>query len=229
MRMRSLLALMSAAVLAPAVLVPSAQAADLPGRGGALSPAPMFVQNAYSWTGFYAGVNAGYGWGKFNRNASAIMANTTGGVLGAQAGYNYQFGSLVVGLEGDLNASWENGNRSPAVGVATRGSLDWFGTLRGRVGFAADRALIYATGGYAGGEVKANIVSVLPAFAESTSSWRNGFALGAGIEYAFTNSISAKAEYLYMNLGSRTLFPANVPTSSTYTNSLIRAGVNYHF
>lgn len=212
---------------------PAALAADLPGRGGAIAPAPVFTQfQAYSWTGFYAGLNAGYGWGSFNRAAGTIMPDTNGGVLGAQLGYNYQFGNLVVGLEGDANWSWESGNRAPAVGVATRGSLEWFGTLRGRVGFAADRALIYVTGGYAGGEVKGTIVNAAAppvGFVESTSSWRNGYALGAGIEYAFTNNISAKAEYLYMNLGSRLMFPVNVAAPSTYTNSVIRAGVNYHF
>lgn len=226
MRMRALIALLSSVAAMPAAF-----AADLPGRGSAMSPAPVFVQNQqFVWTGFYAGLNAGYGWGSFNRAANVIMGKTTGGVLGGQLGYNYQFGSLVVGVEGDANWSWMNGNAAPAVGVATRGSLEWFGTLRGRVGFAADRALIYATGGYAGGQVKASIVNtVAPAFVESTSSWRNGYALGGGIEYAFTNNISAKAEYLYMNLGSRLLFPVNVAAPSTYSASLIRAGVNYKF
>ena len=225
MRMRVLMILISSAMAMPAAL-----AADLPARGGALSPVPAFVQNApFTWTGFYAGLNAGYGWGGFNRAANVIMNDTTGGVLGGQLGYNYQFGSLVVGVEGDANWSWMSGSRSPAAGVATRGSLDWFGTLRGRVGFAADRALIYATGGYAGGQVKAGIANIAPPFSETTSSWRNGFALGGGIEYAFTNHITAKAEYIYMNLGSQRLFPVNLPTSSTYSASVIRAGVNYKF
>ncbi len=225
MRMRNVIALMS--IFAA---IPAAVAADLPGRGAAMSPAPVFVQNApFTWTGFYAGLNAGYGWGSYSKAANTIMAKQSGGELGVQAGYNYQYGNLVLGVEGDVNGSWLSGSRSPAIGVATRGSLDWFGTLRGRVGFAADRALIYATGGYAGGQVKSNIVSVLPAFVETSSSWRNGYALGAGIEYAFTNSISAKAEYLYMNLGSQILFPANLPTPSSYSSSVIRAGVNYHF
>ena len=227
MRMRSLIVLFATLAAAPI-----AAAADLPGRGAAVSPAPIFSPGApYTWTGFYAGLNAGYGWGSFHRAASTILSDTSGGVVGAQLGYNYQFGSLVVGLEGDVNASWLSGNRSPAAGVATRGSQDWFGTLRGRVGFAADRALIYGPAGYAGAQVKANIVNTVavPAFVETTSSWQHGWALGGGIEYAFTNRISAKAEYLYMNLGSRVLFPVNVPTASNYSTSVIRAGVNYHF
>ncbi len=225
MRMRNLIALMSIFSAAPVAV-----AADLPGRGGALSPAPMFVQNApFSWSGFYAGLNAGYGWGSYSKAANTIMGKQSGGELGVQVGYNYQYGNLVLGVEGDVNGSWLSGSRNPLVGVATRGSLDWYGTLRGRAGFAADRALIYVTGGYAGGEVKSNIVSVAPAFVETTSGWRNGYALGAGIEYAFTNSISAKAEYMYMNLGSQTLFLANLPAPSSYSASIIRAGVNYHF
>ena len=218
------------ALLATAALAPAAFAADLPGRGGAIAPAPAFVQNApYTWTGFYAGLNAGYGWGSYDRAADLIMGKPSGGVVGGQLGYNYQFGNLVVGVEGDLNASWESKNRSPIAGMTTKGSLDWFGTLRGRVGFAADRALIYATGGYAGGEVKSSVLNVVPAFTETTSSWRNGWALGGGIEYAFTNSISAKAEYIYTSMGSRLLFPVNLPTNSTFSNSVVRAGVNYHF
>lgn len=224
MRMR-ILSVSAAALVAAS----AAHAADLPGRGAAIAPAPAFTQYApFSWTGFYAGLNAGYGWGSFNRASSTIMGKASGGVLGAQLGYNYQFGSIVAGLEGDANWSGQSGSR--ATVVATRGSLDWFGTLRGRVGFAAERALIYGTAGYAGGEVKATVVNPgPPAVVESTSAWRNGWALGAGIEYAFTNSISAKAEYLYMNLGSKTLFPATLPVTSTFTNSVVRAGVNYHF
>jgi len=226
MRTRALAILLSTVAAAPAF------AADLPSRGGAMAPAPIFAQPmSFTWTGFYAGLNAGYGWGSFHKASSVVMAKPSGGVLGAQLGYNYQFGNVVVGVEGDLNWSWLEGNRAPAVGVATTGSLEWYGTLRGRVGFAADRALIYATGGYAGGQVKAAIANTnLPgAFAESTSSWRNGWALGGGIEYAFTNNITAKAEYLYMNLGSDTLWTVNLPTTSGFSANIIRAGVNYKF
>ncbi len=205
-------------------------AADLPGRDGPISPGPIFQQfQPHTWTGFYAGLNAGYGWGSYNRAAATLMGKGSGGVLGAQMGYNYQFSNLVLGVEGDLNASWISGNRSPLAGTATSGSLDWFGTLRGRLGFAADRALIYGTGGYAGGQVKSTIVDTVVPFSETTSSWRSGWAMGGGIEYAFTNRVSAKAEYLYMNLGSRLLFPVNAPVSSTYSVSLIRGGVNYRF
>lgn len=212
------------------LLAPAAHAADLPGRGGALSPAPVFSQAApYSWNGFYAGLNAGYGWGSFNRGASTVIGNSSGGLLGGQVGYNAQFGSLVAGVEADADISWISGSKAVAPGVASKGKLEWFGTLRGRLGFAADRALIYATGGYAGGSVKATIVDTVIPATFTTSGWRNGYALGAGIEYAFTNNISAKAEYLYMNLGSRTLFAAPWVTSSTYSVSTIRAGVNYHF
>lgn len=228
MRMRLLFAC-AATLTATLAAAPAALAADLPGRGGPIAPSPAFTQFApFSWTGFYAGLNAGYGWGSFNRASSTIMGKASGGVLGGQVGYNYQFSNVVVGVEGDANWSWQSGDRSTAAG-ATRGSLEWFGTLRGRVGFAADRALIYGTGGYAGGQVKASIVNAGAPFVESSSAWRNGWTLGAGIEYSFTNSISAKAEYLYMNLGSKTLFPANLPVTSTFTNSIVRAGVNYHF
>lgn len=211
-------------------MVSVAPAADLPARGAPESPAPVYAPvSNYNWTGVYGGLNAGYGWGSFQRGAGPLIGNTSGGIFGAQLGYNYQMGNFVIGAEGDLNWSGEKGGRNFVGPISTRGSLDWFGTLRGRVGFAADRVLVYGTGGYAFGKVKASINDTVLPVAFADSSVRHGYALGAGIEYAFTKSISVKAEYLYANLGSKTLFAAPYLTTSGYSTSIIRAGVNYHF
>jgi len=220
-----------AAALAPALIASGAAlAADLPGRGAPASPGPVFSPvQAYNWTGVYAGVNAGYGWGKFQRGAAPLIGGTSGATIGGTLGYNYQMGSLVLGVEGDLNKSWERGGRNFVGPISTKGSMEWYGTLRGRAGFAADRALVYATGGYAFGKINASINDTVLPVQFSNSSTRHGYVLGAGIEYAFTNNISAKAEYLYMRLGSNTMFAAPYLTTSAYSTSLIRAGVNYHF
>ncbi|MBM3607163.1 MAG: porin family protein [Alphaproteobacteria bacterium] len=212
------------------LLAGGAVAADLPGRGAPASPGPVFSPvQAYNWSGVYAGLNAGYGWGSFQRGTKGLIGSTSGAALGATLGYNYQMGSFVIGAEGDLNKSWERGGRNFVGPAATKGSLDWFGTLRARAGFAADRALVYATGGYAFGKLNASVNDTGIPAAFSNSSIRHGYALGAGIEYAFTNNISAKAEYLYMNLGGGSVFGAPYVQTSGYSTSIIRAGVNYHF
>ena len=135
--------LLLAAALAPAVLFASASfAADLPGRGAPASPGPVFSPiQAYNWTGVYAGVNAGYGWGKFQRGAEPLIGGTSGGTIGGTLGYNYQMGSLLLGVEGDLNKSWERGGRNFVGPISTKGSMEWFGTLRRPGAGLCDRRL----------------------------------------------------------------------------------------
>ncbi|MDB5644185.1 MAG: ompA-like transrane domain protein, partial [Hyphomicrobiales bacterium] len=137
--------------------------------------------------------------------------------LGGTVGYNHQIQNVVVGVEGDLAAA--NIHGSTDVNSARIRSI---GTLRARAGYAADRALVYATAGYAGGQTK-----VSTAFG-SESKWHNGYAAGAGIEYAFTDNVSAKAEYLYTNLQAKNYDLGTVTSSGTKVN-LVRTGVNYKF
>ena len=193
----------------------AACAADLPRRS--MSPAPYFAAKSFSWTGVYAGLNAGYDFGNTSNSAKGVIGSVRGGSLGGTVGYNQQIQNFVIGAEGDLAAANVQGSTG-----SNSAKVNSIGTLRARAGFAADRALVYATGGYAGGQTKVTNGT-------DGSKWLNGYAIGGGLEYAFTNNISAKAEYLYMNLGSQILFPANLPTPSSYSSSVIRAGVNYHF
>lgn len=218
-----------AAAFAILALAPSAFAADLPGRRQAptpyLAPAP-----AFTWTGFYAGVNGGYGFGDFTKGGKTFLGKVDGGLFGVTAGYNQQYNQFVVGVEGDLDYSSLSNTKTPFVGVATRSRLSSLTTLRGRLGFAADRALVFVTGGYAGGQVKASIVDTRPGgITGSRSNFRSGYALGAGIEYAFTNNISAKAEYLYTSLSGKNYFTGIDRFNTGLHVSTIRAGLNYRF
>lgn len=163
-----------------------------------------------SWNGFYIGANLGYGWG------SATGDNPNGVLGGFQAGFNFQSpGSpIVFGVETDFDWS----------GVSAGSfSVNYFGTVRGRVGFAADRFLVYATGGLAYGEGQYQV------FGLSNTQTSYGWTLGAGAEYALDRNWSARAEYLYVDLGTSTYGSWVGPASIAYDGSVVRAGVNYRF
>jgi outer membrane immunogenic protein len=194
-----------------AALSGTAFAADLPSRVAA--PAPIIAAvPLFTWTGFYVGVNAGYGWSNndFDAFDAADVDDDGGFVGGAQAGYNYQIGSFVVGLEGDIQ--YADFGAEGAFDFDGDGdddrfeSSDWFGTVRARAGVAFGQALIYGTGGFA--------------FADDA----NGWTVGGGIEYAFTNNLSAKIEGLYVNLDLD-----NNLVDDEAEFGIIRAGLNFRF
>lgn len=208
----------------------SAQAADLPRRNQA--PAPYYAAPVplFTWTGFYLGVNAGYGFGHFNGAGKNYFNAADGGEIGVTAGYNYQVNNIVLGIEGDFDLASQSGKASPAAGIAGSGRVTSFGTLRGRLGYSIDRALLYVTGGYAGANIKGTVATTVPALFARESQYHNGYALGLGLEYAFTNNISAKAEYLYTNFSSTGYFAGTTsPVSAGASVNHLRAGVNYRF
>ena len=232
------------------VMSATAFAADLPARAPAPAPAPVYVAPIFTWTGFYAGLNAGAAFrsGSDRRSdfvfddpagsvAPGLIAginndlalvrrggDNTGFTGGAQIGYNWQFGSMVAGIEADINYMGGNrGDRGYFIpGIAGSGldltvagngrGSNWFGTIRPRLGVAFDRTLVYATGGLAyskGNDRRGYAVLTDPGAGDaivaewfgnrrSSSNW--GWTLGAGIEHAFTNNWSAKLEYLYVDL-----------------------------
>ena len=214
----------------------SARAADLPPRPPSFYKAAPQEQ-AYNWSGFYAGINAGYGWGRSSWSDPAVGANsgnfsTRGGLVGVQLGYNWQSGPVVFGVETD--ADWMNLKGSAAAGgvCATDGGgscqsqESWVGTTRARIGYAFDRWLPYITGGVAYGDIKA----MQPT--GTSSSTKAGWTAGAGLEYGINPNWSAKVEYLHIDLGTATFMGAasgtqtlNVPV----TNDLARVGINYHW
>ena len=197
----------------------AASAADLPSRKGPVV-APVYVP-AFTWTGFYVGANAGYGWGNVNANGFANVGDLDGFVGGGQVGYNYQMGQFVVGLEADLQAAdLSSGNNLGLVGVKT----DYFGTVRARVGVAFDRFMPYITGGWAYGNVKTSI----PALAFSSDrSHTGGYAVGAGLEYAITNNLIAGVEYLYVDLGEKSILNTGTKVGTDF--SVVRARLSYKF
>jgi outer membrane immunogenic protein len=187
----------------------SAGAADLP-RG----PAPYYspTPTIYNWTGFYGGLNLGYEWGK-TTNSSADPSGVAGG---GQLGYNWQTGQFVFGAEADIQISGADDTFAPY-----KFSNPWFGTVRGRAGYAINNILFYGTFGLAYGELKAEV----PGLDESKTLV--GWTGGLGMEVGFTPNWSVKVEYLYMDLGSR--FYTITGTDNGLQASYLRFGVNYHF
>ncbi|GJE18998.1 outer membrane protein [Methylobacterium marchantiae] len=260
-------------------LTAAATAADLPRRAAP----PVFVPvPVFTWTGFYFGINAGYGFdagsdsNRYNLPALSVLnSGGTDGVLsvpggnsnegfvgGGQVGYNYQFtpgSGLVVGIEADaqytdfsnrsrlFNASAISFTGTPGLAglnnasVRTPGTeMNFFGTVRGRVGYAFDRVLFYGTGGFAYGDG-----------GSGRDDFRTGYAAGGGIEYALpvdsflnffrSSAVTMKVEGLYVNLeqdgrGNRSVYtlpPVNVvslsPSARETEFAVVRAGLNYKF
>ena len=202
----------------------SAQAADIPRP---VYKAPHAVVAYYNWTGFYAGINGGYGWGTSNWDVAGISNKPKGGLVGATLGYNYQVGSFVWGLEGDIDWSMIKGDSACGVGSTCETKNTWLSTVRGRIGYAFDRFLPYLTAGGAFGDVKAPIN---PAGVSANKS-QIGWTAGAGLEYAFLGNWSAKLEYLYVDLGKMDpAFTAPVVSNGvSFKENIVRAGLNYRF
>jgi outer membrane immunogenic protein len=232
----------------------AAWAADMPVKAPVLAPPIPAV--SWTWTGFYAGVNAGYGWSedasvnsvsRVNFDAGLIdpsgpataasalttpipVGNRNGFIGGGQIGYNYQVSNFVAGIEGDVQ--WLSGRSSGTIstslplilfpGNVTNASLtatnsvDWLGTVRGRIGLTVTPSLlVYGTGGLAfggvhsstslgeafAGPVVVGATGTFPSFA-SVSQTRTGWTAGAGAEWMFLRNWSAKLEYLHYDLGS---------------------------
>ena len=206
----------------------SAFAADLPTRKGSpMAPAPMYAP-AFTWGGLYVGVNGGFGYSHLNNSA---FANQSGGLVGATVGYNWQMGQIVFGAEGDFDYGFLRATNTFANG-STNYRTNWITTERLRLGYAVDRALFYVTGGYAGASTQASFNGVSGGlnFTGNQNYWRNGAAIGGGIEYAFTNNISAKAEYLYVGMDNRNYWSGTpFVESNRQSISMARVGLNYKF
>ena len=214
-----------AVTLSLLVISSAAGAADF-GRSGKRAGNSMADS---SGSGFYVGINGGYGWGASDWASPAISNKPDGGMVGGAIGYNYQLGSIVLGLEGDIG--WSGAKGSAACGAFTcETKNDWLGTVRGRVGYAVNRFLPFITGGGAYGNIKAS--STNPA-AAGASSTQFGWVAGGGIEYAMHDNWSVKLEYLHVDLGDFNCGAAcsvGVPTNNvSFSENIFRAGVNYHF
>jgi outer membrane immunogenic protein len=233
---------------------------------------PAYIVPVYDWSGAYVGVNVGYGWGRSADTSTLAVPplftdtatlRTNGVSGGAQIGYNFQMQSWLVGLEGDIQATGQSNSHSytcgaggctvtplagggfnpgPAVSVTETQRLDFFGTVRGRVGLVVvPTVLLYATGGLAYGQVDTD--STLPGSTRS-QNYRVGWTAGGGIEGAIGGGWTARLEYLYLDLGTVSgtftsspatlLDPASGAAltgkfSSRVTDNIVRVGVNYRF
>lgn len=268
------LAMLSSATIG--LLLGTAMAADLPVK------ARPIVAPAFSWTGLYVGLNAGYSWA--HASAAQNLNGFTGGggispflladiaaqalaldpktfTGGLQAGYNHQFGHVVAGLEIDINSFRLNSssavpthlvNAGFAKTTATTASIesDWLATIRGRVGYANDRFLAYVTGGAAFTNVEhSQTLTVVSPNVPASDTFsvlvkhRTGWALGAGVEYAWADQWSIKGEYLHLDFGSTSasathtstgggagdMVGTSLPFSTKLSADLVRVGVNYKF
>lgn len=246
-----------------------ASAADIYAHGGGLKDEPTTYVPAISWTGFYIGLNGGYAWsaksaelgldgfafeecdGDFCGSAAKSI-DSKGGFGGVQLGYNRQSGALVYGLEADFQGAGIHGKGSVAFGdgedenfsASAKTDLKWFGTVRGRLGYAVDTTMLYATGGFAFGKVSDKLTATFDegepvSTTVSKSDTVTGYVLGAGIEHKLTPNWSVKAEYDYINLGTTNLGAdasadggddhsiADYKSDNTYHT--VRIGVNYSF
>jgi outer membrane immunogenic protein len=204
MKKKIVLGAMAAALMAAS----SAKAADLPSGIGYSAPSATL---AYSWMGPYLGINIGYEWGSMSNNPT----RPRGVAGGFQGGYNWQSGQFVFGAETDFQFSGADDVVAP-----WKFYNPWFGTLRARIGYAANNILFYGTGGLAYGSVKVD------AFGLSESKTSAGWTVGGGIEMGLTPNWSTKVEYLYLSLSERARF---IGTTNGLSASLLRIGVNYRF
>lgn len=221
------------------LLAAPAFAADLPRRSAAVAPAPMFVQ-AYSWAGFYVGAQVGYSWAdtdtviftapgvRFNPITYGVDADGFFG--GVHAGYNFQSGAFVYGIEADIELARVNSSYA-LLGITGKGEMDLRGSVRARLGYAFDRALIYVTGGLAMANIENSVL--IGAVRINADDTKYGWTVGAGVEYALTNNWSTRIEYRYTDLGSfKTPLAPVLPTGFTrtdITDHSVRIGLSYRF
>jgi outer membrane immunogenic protein len=236
--------------------VGSVNAADLyHPAGGGLKDAPAYVPPPL-WTGFYVGINGG---GSFGASENLRVRNNydnteadigqffrDGGFGGGQIGYNWSgFGwgnQVVLGVEADIQGSGINssfdrndlnysGFRNPTFHANE--NIDYFGTVRGRLGYAFGSALIYATGGFAYANVNTSVDLNSGFNVLNSNQLETGWVVGGGLEYLFAPNWSAKVEYQYIDLGSKTVSGTAADGVIDHfqvdnTFNTVRAGINYH-
>jgi outer membrane immunogenic protein len=217
-----------------AALAGPAFAADMPARPIAKAPPYTAPAVVYNWTGFYIGGHLGAGFAGDN----ALQSNDARFLGGVQAGFDYQFApNWVLGAEAQyswLSGGNNNGVLFPGGTLVTGRAADQIGSVTGRLGYTWGPALLYAKGGYAwrdGNTIGMTIAGVPQAFT-TTGNTKDGYTVGAGLEYLFAPNWSAKAEYQYYNFGNTTVQtgPADV-VGTRFRNDehSVKVGVNYRF
>jgi outer membrane immunogenic protein len=213
-----------------------AQAADLGVQRVAVPSA--IIAPVGNWTGFYVGGTIGYGFGSsylFQGGGRSAGYSTRGLVGGVTVGYNHQINNIVLGAELDASISGIKSdlhNSDTAyggwgcAGPFCRTSMTWFGTARGRLGYAAGSFMPYVTGGLAVAGLRGEIIG-FPAFVGTTT--KLGWTVGAGVEAQIAANWTVKAEYLYLNFGRAVINAANQNYGVKQDAHIVRLGVNYLF
>lgn len=223
----------------------AASAADLPMK----APPMRVVQPIpFTWTGFYIGGSAGIisqntvGTDNGSATGESFWQNTgdqygipgNSGLFGVNVGYNYQLSNnIVLGIEADIAFSGLS-NSYTSNGLTVGSKLNSLGTVRGRIGYAFDRALVYGTGGFAYGHVENSAFDASnPSYNANTSGTMTGWTVGGGLEYAFTNNWTVRVEALYVDLGTKSGFYPEGSSGCSFgfknIYTLGRVGVNYKF
>jgi outer membrane immunogenic protein len=235
----SIFAVATAGAVAIAVSSP-ASAADLAQPSYSVPPPAVYApyEPAFSWTGFYIGGNAGWGWSRgdgtiaFGGPSGVFSGDGNGFIGGVQVGYNWQMANWVFGLEADFQGGTGHGDVSGGAGAVTftgESKTPWFATARGRIGYAFGRSMIYATGGAVYGHATLDgTLTPGGSFSSSANFWT--WTVGAGYETMLWDRWSGKIEYLYAGT------PSDVPTPPGTTHvdgdahtHILRVGLNYHF
>jgi outer membrane immunogenic protein len=204
------------------MLASAANAADI-----YRAPAPVSYKDTpppyvgVDWSGLYLGVNGGGAW---NNTHSSDFVDPTGGFGGGQIGYNFQRGNIVFGVEADFQGA----GISDKDAAGDKSELNWFGTVRGRLGYAFGPALLYGTGGFAYGNVK----NTAPGFFSTTSETQTGWVAGGGLEYKLAPAWSIKTEYQFLSLDASDpngAGPLGIGFGDRTEVHTARIGVNYFF
>jgi outer membrane immunogenic protein len=222
------------AATALVVVTGSALAADLPSRKAPpvfAPPPPIFT-----WTGVYIGGQVGYAWGQSSNRVIGTgfaQGDSPEGVIGgAHVGYNYQIQQFVFGLEGDVDgSSYSKSVFDVGTGTTFGTRIPIEGSARGRIGYAWDRTLLYATGGAAFADLHHTYAGAFNPAAPflSTSTGKVGWTVGGGVEYAVTNNWSVRAEYRYSDFGRTTDAVGSGVVSHKDTEHAVRVGFSYKF
>ncbi|MBO0905317.1 outer membrane protein [Jiella sonneratiae] len=201
-----------------------AMAADAIYEQPAYAPSPEAPSSpVYVWSGPYAGAFVGYNFTHFE-DAGNVTFSADGVVGGVYAGYNFDTGPVVYGIEADIGGSGVDGSEfSPSLGADVSGEQNVFGSLRGRVGVKVDPFLVFATGGVAASR---NELSLGGASDSKTSV---GYTVGAGVEAKITDDVSGRLEYRYSKYGSETYDLGATSVSSGFDEHSIRAGIALKF
>lgn len=194
------------------------------------APPPVAV-STYDWSGPYIGIQGGYGWAELEEAEGTDLfefgdsVDVDGGFLGIHAGYNFQWDRLVLGVEGDINKAWMDEDFIWGGDEIGSVEIDWFGSLRARLGFAADRTLFFATAGVATADLQMD----LPVGPGSDSETFTGWTAGLGVEHAFRENWLARAEYRYYDFGDGTFFSGADAEDLDLTMHAISIGLSYKF